>query len=213
MKFNLSLLLAALITYLVLSCSGSDTDHQSLMAIQQTPVGLPNWVQEAASIRNDMIARALRSKISGQELSRIIQRNDATQFRIMLGYSEQEFTALAERLRSISAMALDERCLSGTLPLAPSNCNMCDLDGFAQKWDSFREDNRIRLPLDGEPSEVPVPDPNDKGVTCQWTMYVAALGLCTVTGNPVVYFLCATVALCRYCTGGWVTGLCRQPAD
>jgi len=48
----------------------------------------------------------------------------------------------------------------------------------------------------------------EERVVCQWLPYTAALLACTITGNAVLYFACASIALCNYCSGGIVSSLC-----
>lgn len=48
----------------------------------------------------------------------------------------------------------------------------------------------------------------EERVVCEWIPYAAALVLCTISGNPVLYFACATIAMCNYCSGGLMDSLC-----
>jgi hypothetical protein len=193
----------------VISCGVSEADRSSPAAVNNGSIWSSNPMREAAEIRNELIIRALHSQASGEELVDIIHRNDQDGFRCLLGYSESEFALLIERLQRLSMALRAQQAFSDrATPDNAAPCLSCDLADFAKQWNVYRERAQRRVPLDGDPVQVPVPDPSDKGVTCQWALYVGALGLCTVSGNPIVYFLCAVIALCRFCTGGWVTTFC-----
>jgi len=47
----------------------------------------------------------------------------------------------------------------------------------------------------------------DSGVSCRYFPYTASLTLCTATG-PTLYWACAALATCEFCSGGWVDDVC-----
>lgn len=166
-------------------------------------------IQELCAIRDEMISKALKSNVSGAVMAEIVKRNDEERFASILGYTEDEIANLGSRI-----VKLGESIRNRYPELAdmPSNratpCPECEFKNIAERWDNLVVTNKRSIKLGDGDQMIPTPDPSDKGVTCQWAMYIGALALCTLTG-PVLYWACAVVAICTYCSGGWVSGFCQ----
>lgn len=64
------------------------------------------------------------------------------------------------------------------------------------------------LPAPPEEDDQIPPDGNGDGeVDCAWGPYLGNLALCAATG-PKLYWLCAGLAVCSWCEGGWVDNAC-----
>jgi hypothetical protein len=166
--------------------------------------------QRLLAIRNDMLLRALRSTVTGREIRDAYAGIDVQRFGSTLGYSEQEWRELGAELGRL-ARTLHERYpeLMDAPVEMESGCPTCDASRIAERWDAYRNE-RVTMPLDGDSNQIPTPDPSDKGVHCYWVKYTIALVACAASGNPIFYFVCAFIALCAYCSGGWVSSLCSH---
>ncbi len=167
---------------------------------------------ELISIRDEMISRALVSAVSGAEMVEIIERNDEEKFASILGYTEQEIVNLESRI-----ICLGERIrnkypeLQNIAGNRTTPCPECEFKDIAEKWDNLLVTRKELIILGDGENGIPIaPDPSKKGVTCQWASYTASLLGCTVFGSTPLYFACAVIALCQFCTGGWVTTVCQQ---
>jgi len=166
-------------------------------------------VQELLAIRDEMIARVIENGASGIEMSEIVKTNDLKRFALILGYTEEELSDLGTRIAFLGGEI--QNTYPDLITLAESQiekCPGCDFETIAQKWDQtlMKHNEADVFYGDGE-NGIPLPDPSQKGVSCQWVPYTASLALCTATG-PVLYWACAVVAVCSFCAGGWVTTVC-----
>ena len=169
-------------------------------------------VRELIDIRNEMIARALASGVSGTELADIVSSNDEERFASVLGYSHDELSAIGLRIKELG-ISIRERYAEvrqTDRPPVPV-CVRCSFADMAENWNNLLMTNRASdfMLGDGEVM-LPAPDPSQKGVTCQWASYVATLVGCTVFGSTPLYFACTIVALCQFCSGGWVSTFCQK---
>lgn len=166
-------------------------------------------IQELISIRDDMVVRILESNLSGRELAEIIKNNDEKRFASLLGYSPEEMRDLERRiLRLAERVRMNHPELKGMEKTKP--CPDCGIESVVENWDRFRLEAGIDRPRYGDdPNAIPVPpDPKKKGVSCTWLPYAASLLVCTSMG-PILYWACAIVATCTFCSGGWVSVICN----
>lgn len=164
---------------------------------------------ELISIRDEMISRALKSNVSGAEMAEIVEQNDEKYFASILGYTEEEIVNLGRRIVCLGEKIMNKYPeLQDMAGERVTPCTECAFKDIAEKWDNLLVTNKESIILGDGENGVPLPDPSGKGVTCQWLSYTATLAGCTVLG-PVLYFACAAVAMCQFCTGGWVTTVCQ----
>jgi hypothetical protein len=168
-------------------------------------------IQELLAIRDEMISRALKSSVSGAVMAEIVKRNDEDRFASILGYTEDEMANLGSRIARLGESIRNR--YPGLADMAGNRaikCPECEFKNIAERWDNLLVTNKRSIKLGDGEQMIPTPDPSQKGVTCQWASYTASLVACTVFGLTPLYFACAIVALCQFCSGGWITDFCQQ---
>jgi len=167
-------------------------------------------IRELLSIRNEMMKRVLESGVSGAEISDIVERNDTQKFASILGYTDEEMTDMGKRIAYLGKVIQDKYPeLHDMAGSQREECPGCNFKAVAEKWDYILENRKEAdvFVADGDENQVPLPDPSQRGVACQWLPYTASLALCTAAG-PVLYWACAVVAMCAFCSGGIVNTIC-----
>ncbi len=166
---------------------------------------------ELISIRDEMISRALESNLSGTEMAEIVERNDEEKFALILGYTEEEMMNLGSKIVYLGEKIRNKYPkLQDVAGDRATPCPTCVFKDIAEKWDNLLVTNKESIILGDGENGIPVVDLAQKGVKCQWVSYTASLLGCTVFGATPLYFACAVVALCQFCTGGWVSTVCQQ---
>lgn len=171
----------------------SATQTESLeVQLSQSP-----YVEELTSIADEMTRRAIDRQVTFEELSRAYQDQDELAIAELLGYSQVEIQDLSYRLEYL------RECLYAEFPEivawaeAQAQHETCDEAFLAHLYNCIDFDNQIYL------AKPPA------GTSCAWVPYTASLALCTALG-PVLYWACATVAMCTYCSGGLVDTICGK---
>jgi len=162
------------------------------------------------TIRDDLTKRVLESGVSGKEIADIVENNNTRRFAEITGYTVEELDEIGRRINFLGKVIhdrypdLEEKARKG-----PEGCVECDFRNISEKWDQTLAAHKEADVFDkeGDENQIPLPDPSNKGVTCQWLQYTAALAVCTTTG-PVFYWACAYIAVCTFCSGGWVSTIC-----
>lgn len=208
---SLLIIMFILCTILIAGCSEQEGLNEPSSAAFEMRLKEDADVQELLSIRDEMIKRALDSGVGGAEISDVVVRNDTERFAAILEYSEEEMAELGSRIAYLGKVIQDRypklKDMAGS---RREECPGCDFKAIAEKWNDISARHREPgvVPTDGE-VQIPLPDPSQKGVTCQWVLYAASLAVCTTAG-PVLYWACALVATCALCTGGWVSTMCQS---
>ena len=73
---------------------------------------------------------------------------------------------------------------------------------------SLEESARLMKRLCSKKGTFPLLVESRKPVKCQWGPYVMSLIGCTALG-PGGYFICSYIALCSFCSGGYVDTICN----
>ena len=167
-------------------------------------------IKELLSIRDEMIEKVIKSGVSGTEMADIVERNDTKGFAEILGCTDEEMADLGRRIEYLGDVIREKYPeLQEMAGIQPEECPKCEFRTITEKWDNDIETRKEadEFYTDGEENQIPLPDPSQKGVTCQWVQYSAALILCTTAG-PVLYWACAYIAVCTFCSGGWTSTVC-----
>jgi len=179
------------------SISPANTSERSLdeldVLLEQDPD-----VQALLAISDEMTQRVIDRNVSISALKAAYQAKDEQQVIALLGYSDAEIKDLSYRLENRRKAIFDKypeivRMVKEKPEGSCGYCNdssSCTTDRFFDRFSVF-EQNRPNRP------------------TCRWSPYVAALAVCTLAG-PAWYWPCAYVALCSFCTGGWVSTACFE---
>lgn len=154
------------------------------------------------SIELMAIAEMFRERAANadaHELNKAMQDRDFDRVAQLLQFSPGEFRKLSRTIRA-NGQALRERFPNlveqSALDLALSRYgfadfkNVSDAGGFGILAPPQRGNTIM-----------------DTGVSCRYAPFTAALIVCSA-GGAVLYAACATVALCEYCSGGWVDAAC-----
>jgi len=154
-----------------------------------------------------MTRRAISRGVSPVALKTAYETKDEEKVRRMLGYSRAEIMiinyrldrarkAILEKFPEIAELVLVKEQWSTSCAANPS-LDRCSTEQF---FNSLGEE----LIILGEELII-----EDGEVTCDWGPYLAALAACTLAG-PIWYWVCAYVALCSFCRGGWVDEVCTK---
>lgn len=157
-------------------------------------------MQELQAIMQDIGARAALADPA--ELEAAFRASDVAEVTRLLGLTAEEYLALDARLTALR-IALGEEfpdLKRRAERMAPDSCGFSP--SFAQCHVKRSLEAASDLPISVEQIEEEHQD-----VECQWGQYTAALAICTL-GGPVWYWPCAYLALCAYCSGGWVDSSC-----
>ena len=146
-------------------------------------------VRTLLAVRDEITRRVIELHIPPDQLRRAYQAGDEYAIAELMGYSEAEIRAFRGRLDE-ARVAIFQK--------------FPQVERMAQEspTPSYQTDDLFFLDhlRESEPNIV------DRA-TCRIVPYVAALSLCTLAG-PVFYWPCAYVALCSFCSGGWVGTIC-----
>jgi hypothetical protein len=155
-------------------------------------------VRTLLEIRDEMTRRTISRGVSPVALKMAYETKDEEKVRRMLGYSQAEIMIINYRLDRARRAILEKfpeiahlvKEQWSTSCAASPSLDRCSAEQF---FNSLDEELIIE---DGE-------------VTCDWGPYIAALAACTLAG-PLWYWVCAYVALCSFCRGGWVDKVCTR---
>ncbi len=208
-----SLLTIALIllTILIVGCSEQEGINSPSTTEYETMLKEDLSIRELFSIRDDMTKRIMESGVSGKEIVDIVEHNDSRRFAEITGYTVEELDDIGRKVHFLGKVIQEKYPdLQSRVGKRPDGCIECDFRNIAEKWDNALATHKQAdvFYRDGDENQIPLPDPSNKGVSCQWLPYTASLALCTAAG-PVLYWACAAVAVCAFCTGGWVGTMCQ----
>lgn len=157
-------------------------------------------MQELQAIMQDLAARAALA--DPVELEAAFRASDVAEVTRLLGFTAEEYLELDARLTALR-IALGEEfpeLKRRAERMAPESC------GMSPSFTQCHVQRSIAAAAD-MPISLAQIEEEHQDVDCQWGQYTAALALCTL-GGPVWYWPCAYLALCAYCSGGWVDDAC-----
>ena len=163
-------------------------------ALSQSPE-----VAELARIRDELTARARQRNVTPEMVRAAYQNGNTAEVEALFGLTSGESTALSHRLENI------QRRLYHRYPVLQSitrgeitTGQSCSAEAAARAL--------ARATAAGETGtqSTEVTEPVDDG-GCRWLQYTAALAVCTTAG-PLIYWPCAYLAYCTFCTGN--AGVC-----
>ncbi len=210
MKFLLAIALV-LLAFIFVGCSEQEGINSPSTTEYEMMLKKDTNINELFSIRDDLTKRVLESGVSGKEIADIVEHNDSRRFAEITGYTAEELDDIGRRI-NLFGKVIQERYpdLQERVGKRPEGCIECDFKNIAEKWDNALVTHKQAdvFYRDGDENQIPLPDPSKKGVTCQWLQYGGSLAVCTALG-PVLYWACAAVAVCAFCTGVWVSTMCQ----
>jgi hypothetical protein len=157
-------------------------------------------MQELQAIMQDIATRAALADPAA--LDAAYRAFDVAEVNRLLGFTAEDYLALDARLTELR-IALGEEfpeLKRRAERMASESCGMSP--SFAQCHVERSLQAASEMPISSAQIQEEYQD-----VDCQWGQYTAALALCTL-GGPVWYWPCAYLALCAYCSGGWVSEAC-----
>lgn len=186
-------------------------------------------VRRLLTIGRDLNQRARRA--DQVALAAAFKAHDASRFAALLQFTPEELAALnmelttlrTEIFRKFPGVEAEARtqaakhcgfgapkCDTGVItPLADEQCVVDPAGCGSDTGPSWSADD----PVPGEDSDPLLNVDTDgygvttQGVRCKWMQYVASLALCSL-GGPFWYWPCAYVAICSFCSGGYVDRAC-----
>lgn len=194
-----------------IACSKEDSEIKIIKGIvtlksASVPVTLKSTIIDLISIRDSIGKIAFKKKIPANELRSAYENNDTIKIQQLLGLTDRDIKLLNLRLA-----VLRERLLLLNLEmqkildnLKSGHCSNCKLNAFFSNYDKFiaisvKKQNPSKL----KSGELEV-QPDD----CQWMQYTACLILCSA-GGPILYWPCAYLCICGYCTGTIPSQICH----
>jgi hypothetical protein len=164
-------------------------------------------VRELIDIRQEITQRVIDRNVSITELRAAYQNRDEKQFRKLMEFTNADIKSLQRRISKSRTAILDrypeienlmsesDRYVNSYNPLTGNR----KTGEFADHLSSYSS-NYLE-------SELVLEYEEGGDVTCRWAPYIAGLAVCTTLG-PILYWPCAYVALCSFCSGGWVDSAC-----
>lgn len=167
----------------------------------ETALAASPSMRELQEIMVDIAARAALADPA--ELEDAYRRVDVVRVNELLGFTADEYVALDARLTHLRISLGEEfpELERRAAQLGPGNC------GFSPSIAQCHVREALDASAELSTSSLVGQDGPLQDVDCQWGQYSVALALCTLAG-VVFYWPCAYLALCSYCTGGWVTDVC-----
>lgn len=154
-------------------------------------------VMELAVIADDMMARV--AEADHDALREAYRQEDEAEIANLLGFTSAELDSLAEELEKHSSNVVEAFPeLEPLMPRDPVAIGLSDVEMI---------DRAISMATTADGT---IPQAGNGGVDCAWVPYTASLTLCTATG-PIYYWACAAVAMCHWCSGGYVHQMCAIP--
>lgn len=159
-------------------------------------------VQELLAMLEEVEFRMSSRGITVLDLQRL-QSNKVEAASAALGYSREESDAFISRL----VFLRDE--LYSRYPvlreLVRESMESGSATGIVELSDGSGEEDSI------PPEE---PKKGSRPVICKWVPFISSLLTCVeaaiaLGGNPAVIITCVYQSLCAYCSGGWVSMICR----
>jgi len=155
-------------------------------------------VKALLEITEEMTRRAISRGVSPVALKTAYEMGDEEKVRRMIGYSQAEIMIVNYRLDRARRAILEKFPEIAQL-VKEQWSTSCALNPSLYRCSAEKFFDRLSEELIIEEGEV----------TCDWGPYVAALAACTLAG-PLWYWVCAYVALCSFCRGGWVDRVCTR---
>lgn len=196
MKIQFFIFILAISSLLQSSCDFNVTPTSNSNNLFRTQDTLDNLlmseplVQELLQIRNNFTERInceVGKSFSLEELKLAYLNSDEQRIISYMGYTSNQIDSIGERLNTISQELLTKYpALSSYIT---SECNSCNVESF---FSYYYEYTNI----------------STEALECRWAPYIASLVLCTTLG-PILYWPCAYVAMCSWCSGGILNYICK----
>jgi hypothetical protein len=157
-------------------------------------------VAELTRIRDALTDRARRRRVTPEQVTAAYRNGDAAELQALFGFTPGESTALSQRLENIQHRLYQKHPELQSIAVgdvsASTPCN-------AQAAARALARGSVRGSVGGSTGgEIGVME--EEG-GCKWLQYTAALAVCTTAG-PVIYWPCAYLAYCSFCSEGG--GIC-----
>lgn len=178
------------------------------------------WQQELANdplvfhllyLRDSITSQIISHGTNLSALNAAIDSGDFTYAQTLAGYTGPQYSSLTANLNTIiDTLYAHYPGLQALNTSMQCNCAACDTAStnhffkYFYTYANLHADMQISttlmasLPGGGGPSQP----------TCHWGPYLAALAACTLSG-PLWYWICAYVAMCSFCSGGWIDKACQ----
>jgi len=136
-----------------------------------------------------------------EQLEAVLQQGDTDAFARLLGLDGRRVEEIMSDLRRRS------EALLSTHPELAEEVDELDRMGSppCDSWELVEVARRLR---DRTAAGLELSWKEERMV-CQWVPYVASLIACALSGNPLLYVACSTVAMCTWCEGGMVSSVCN----
>lgn len=147
-------------------------------------------VEELLLIRNNFterINKELGKSFSLEELRLAYLYSDEQLIISYMGYTSIQIDSIDNRLNQIRNELVDK--YPPLKSYLTSVCAECNIDSFFVHYYDY--------------TNIPI-----EALDCRWGPYIASLIVCTTLG-PVLYWPCAYVAMCSWCSGGILNYICQ----
>ncbi|AFH49724.1 Hypothetical protein IALB_2019 [Ignavibacterium album JCM 16511] len=154
-------------------------------------------VIELLQIRNNFTQRIndrLGKSFSLEELKSAYLRSDEQSIISYMNYTPSQIDSIGERLNEIR-IELNNKYPAINSYLT-SECVNCNIDSLFTHYYDYT-------------------NISTEALECRWGPYIASLIVCTTLG-PILYWPCAYVAMCSWCSGGVLNYICQfnhKPID
>lgn len=163
-------------------------------ALSQSPE-----VAELARIRDELTARARQRSVTPEMVRAAYRNGNTAEMEALFGLTSGESTALTHRLENIQRRLYNRYPVLQSITRGETTTGQtCNAEAAARALTRGTGGREAGI------QSTEVTEPLDGG-GCKWLQYTAALAVCTTAG-PVIYWPCAYLAYCSFCTDS--AGVC-----
>ncbi len=175
--------------------TGSDSSGQPGEEMAPDPQ-LEDFLHQA-----EILVRMFVERAPSAEETQLAIEEGPEAFARLIGMTPEESGRFMEELRrrAEELMLSHPRLEAGVDELERRGAPVCDSWELVRMADEIQQAHALGMP----------PLSKEDRVICRVLPYTMALLTCSLTGNPIVYAACAVVAMCAYCSGGFVSSLCN----
>ena len=193
--------LIILLTFIFVSC-GNFEDNKTSSQLDRINL----LTKKANKIRDELADYVLLSGKSAAEIVKIIEANDENEFKKAFSITTDKYNFYKNELKKIAdelqeIPEVQEELRESKLQI--KRCMACHDEDFIDRLIVQKKKEPLFTSSFFQTQE-PI---QDGDVSCKWVQYTACLILCTA-GGPILYWPCAYLCMCGYCSGGNLNEVC-----
>lgn len=188
------------------SCSDNiieQNKHDSINVLEKN--NITEELSELIDIREEITQMVIDKKINIDKLMKAYKTEDTLKIMEAMQMSKTEYSSYNIRLLKLNSKILKKYpAIKIKIEEMKNNiCTTCNSDKFFENFEKYTFASKRK---GSGLSKIFVTNGAEE-VDCDWLQYFAGLAVCSTAG-PVLYWPCAYLMICGYCSGGWVDDAC-----